>query len=155
MVDYCGMPAEGHRAWPGRMEADQLPHHDKGEHVAQQILADLRETRPGEQRFVPFVTMYEFEGLLFSDCEAFAQALAMPDLAGPLLAIRNQFDSPEHINDAPETAPSKRILALHPAYAKIAQGAAAARTVTLSTMAEQCPHFAGWLRRLEALGHGP
>ena len=155
MVDFYGMPADGHAAWPGRMEADQLPHRDKGEHVARQMLEDIRETRPGEQRFVPFLTMYEFEALLFSDCEAFASALAMPNLAPRLLAIRNRFESPEHINDAPETAPSKRILDLHPAYAKIAQGIAAARMVTLSTMTEQCPHFAGWLRRLEELARGP
>ncbi len=151
MVDFYGMPA----AWPGRMRADQLPHRDKGKHVAERVLADLREIRPGEQRFVPFVTMHEFEALLFSDCQAFARALELPSLAGSLLAIRNQFESPEHINDAPETAPSKRILALHPAYAKVAQGMTAARTVTLSTMTKQCPHFAGWLRRLEGLVRDP
>ena len=151
MVDFYGMPAHGNRAWPGRMEAAEMPQNRKGQHVAEQMLADLRATRPGEERFVPFVTMHEFEALLFSDCEAFADAVEMPELAEPLLHIRSQFESPEHINDGRETAPSKRVLTLHPRYAKVVEGTAAAEAVSLARMMEQCRHFAGWLRRLETL----
>ena len=151
MVDFYGMPADGNRAWPGRMEAARMPQDRKGQHVAEQMLADLRTARPGEDRFVPFVTMHEFEALLFSDCEAFAHAVAMPELADPLLRIRNQFESPEHINDGRETAPSKRILELHPKYAKVVEGNIAAGEVSLTRMTEECQHFAGWLRRLETL----
>ena len=151
MVDFYGMPAEGNRAWPGRQEAAKMPQDRRGQHLAQQMLADLHTTRPGEERFVPFVTMHEFEALLFSDCEAFARALAMPELTEPLRDIRNQFESPEHINDAPETAPSKRVEALHPRYAKVTDGTAAAEEVTLAKMTQQCPHFANWLHRLETL----
>ena len=115
------------------------------------MLADLHTIRPGEERFVPFVTMHEFEALLFSDCEAFASALAMPELAEPLQGIRDQFESPEHIDDGSETNPSSRILDLHPRYRKVADGTAAAEAVTLARMTEECPHFAGWLHRLEML----
>ena len=128
-----------------------MPPDRKGQHVAQQMLADLRAKQPGEERFVPFVTMHEFEALLFSDCKAFARALENPGLAEPLLGIRGQFMSPEHINDGRETAPSKRILALHPRYAKVAEGAMAAKEVTLARMIEQCRHFADWLHQLETL----
>lgn len=129
-----------------------MPPDRRGQHVAQQMLADLRTTGPIQQRFVPFVTMHEFEALLFSDCEAFARALAMPNLTERLRDIRNQFESPEHINDSPETAPSKRIEALHRDYRKVADGTAAAKEVTLAKMTQQCPHFANWLHRLETLG---
>ena len=131
-----------------------MPRDRKGQHVAQQILADLRTARPGEERFVPFVVLHEFEALLFSDCDAFAHALDMPELTQPLLGIRDQFESPEHIDDAPETAPSKRILALHPRYAKVAEGTAAAEQVTLAKMTEECPHFAEWLNHLRTLALG-
>jgi hypothetical protein len=30
------------------------------------------------RRFVPFVVMHEFEGLLFSDCAAFSRGIAAP-----------------------------------------------------------------------------
>lgn len=148
MVDFYGMPAEGGRAWPGRKEAAKMPQDRKGQHVAQEMLADLRLARAGEDRFVPFVMLHEFEALLFSDCEAFSRALAMPEIHQRLLGIRNQFESPEHINDAPQTAPSKRILALHPRYAKVSEGTAAAEAVTLARMTEECAHFAGWLDNL-------
>lgn len=151
MVDFYGMPAEGRRAWPGRKEAGEMPQDRKGQHVAQQMLADLRAELPRVERFLPFVTMHEFEALLFSDSEAFARALEKPKLAEPMLSIRGQFKSPEHINDGSKTAPSKRILALHPRYAKVAEGTAAAEEVTLPRIIEQCGHFANWLRRLETL----
>ena len=151
MVDFYGMPAEGNGAWPGRKEAAGMPPDQRGQHVAQQMLADLGTKWLGEGRFVPFVTMHEFEALLFSDCEAFARALAMPELTEPLLEVRNRFETPEHINDARETAPSKRIRALHPGYKKVAEGTVAAEEVTLAKMTEQCPHFANWLHRLETL----
>ena len=151
MVDFYGMPKDGDRAWPGREEAAQMPHALKGEHVAQKMLADLRTVWDGGERFVPFVMMHEFEALLFSDCDAFARALEIPELAGPLRHIRDQFESPEHINHGRNTAPSKRITALHPSYGKVVDGTAAARAVTVDKMAEQCRHFAAWLQRLEAL----
>lgn len=151
LVDFYGMPEDGKRAWPGRREAAGLPQACKGEHVAQQMLADLRAVWHDEERFVPFVVMHEFEALLFSDCEAFAEVLAIADLAGALGRIRDQFESPEHINDGRNTAPSKRILALHPGYAKVAEGTAAAQAVSVKKMAEQCQHFAAWLRQLETL----
>ncbi len=106
IVDFYGMPDDGKRAWPGRREAASLPHARKGEHVAQQMLADLHTVWHREQRFVPFVVMHEFEALLFSDCDAFANVLAKPGLAGELRHIRDQFESPEHINDRRDTAPS-------------------------------------------------
>lgn len=136
MVDFYGMPAEGNRAWPGRKQAAEMSQDRKGQHVAEQMLADLHKVRPGERRFVPFVTMHEYEALLFSDCDAFARALDRPELAESLQGIRDRFASPEHINDAAHTAPSKRILALHPSYAKVAEGTAAAEAVTVTRMTE-------------------
>lgn len=60
-------------------------------------------------RFVPYVMMHEFEGLLFSDCERFSQGIGRPELGVALQAVREQFSSPEEINDSPATAPSKRV----------------------------------------------
>ena len=57
MVDFYGMPVGGNRAWPGRMEAAEMPQDPKGEHVAKRMLADLRKARPGENRLVPFVML--------------------------------------------------------------------------------------------------
>jgi hypothetical protein len=49
------------------------------------------------RRFVPFVVMHEFEGLLFSDCDRFANGISRPQLAQAFRGIRRQFASPEEI----------------------------------------------------------
>ena len=103
-----------------------------------------------QDRFVPFVVMHEFEGLLFSDCDAFARAIGRPALSGPFQAVRDQFDSPEDINDSPTTAPSRRVQELVPGYEKPLYGNLAALEIGLNTIRRACPHFAEWLSVLEA-----
>ncbi len=101
-------------------------------------------------RFLPLVMMHEFEAMLFSDCAAFGNAIERPDLSPCLQAIRNDFPNPESINDSPETAPSKRIEALFPAYQKVLMGNLAALEIGLDRIRAECPHFRNWLERLEA-----
>ena len=78
------------------------------------------------RRFIPYVQMYEFEGLLFSDTLALAKGVNQGRLVDRFKIIRDQFDTPEEINDSPETAPSKRILNLFPEYDKPLHGSLAA-----------------------------
>lgn len=42
-------------------------------------------------------------------CQAFAESIGKPELKQALLGISAEFATPEHINDSPQTAPSKRI----------------------------------------------
>ncbi len=116
------------------------------------MLADVvNEMEPGfnPDRFLPYVMMHEFEAMLFSDCEAFAQAIDRPDLAVSFQQIRDRFDTPEDINDSPTTAPSKRIEALLPGYQKPLIGPAVATEIGLRVIRAECLHFAEWLARLE------
>lgn len=103
------------------------------------------------RRFIPFVQMYEFEALLFSDPDAFARGVGREQLSQALTLIAQQFDSPEHINNSPITAPSKRIEALMNDYEKPLMGSLAALEVGLSMMREKCSLFDDWLKRLEML----
>ena len=100
-------------------------------------------------RFVPFVIMHEFEGLLFSDCERFSRGVGVPGLHARFQAIRDQFGSPEEINDSSTTAPSKRVIQLLPGYQKLLMGTLAALEIGLDVIRAECPHFRGWLERLE------
>jgi Domain of unknown function (DUF4276) len=157
MVDYYGMPTSLDGGWPGRLAASKLPLARRGSAVEAAIaqkVADEMGSSFDRRRFVPCVMMHEFEGLLFSDCVALAQALGRPDLAPELQAIRNQFQSPEEINDSPTTAPSKRIQDLMPRYEKPLFGSLAVRRIGLTTIAQECRHFGSWINRLEELGRG-
>ena len=106
--------------------------------------------RLNSDRFVPFVVMHEFEGLLFSDCAAFSRGIGRSDLESGLRKIREEFDTPEDINDSTITAPSKRVEALIPGYQKPFLGVLAVMEIGLSRIRQECPHFDGWIRRLES-----
>lgn len=155
MVDYYGLPQSGPRAWPGRSEAFSLPFASKAAVVEDSLHADLAsELDSGETaRFIPFVVMHEYEGLLFSDPSRFAAAVGRPDLADGFQAIRDRFTTPEEINDSPETAPSKRVEELIPEYQKPLMGVLAALDIGLDGIRSQCPHFDAWVRQLEEMGN--
>jgi hypothetical protein len=155
MVDYYALPQGDDRGWPGRAQAARLTSDaaEKARHVEMAIQADLAEGMGknfDSKRFVPFVVMHEFEGLLFSDCAAFSRGICRPELAPKLQEVRNQFSTPEEINDSPLTAPSKRVEAIVKGYEKPLYGVLAAAEIGLAQIRAECPHFAGWLSRLES-----
>jgi hypothetical protein len=154
MVDYYAMPSDGQRGWPGRVAKASLSSAEKAEQVEKAISAEIELESPGilaAQRFIPFVLMHEFEGLLFSDCAAFARGVGQHGLAKAFAEIRDAFATPEDINDSPLTTPSKRIEGLVLGYEKPLHGALAVLEIGLKSIRVQCPHFDGWLTKLEEL----
>jgi len=153
MVDYYSLPQTGHKAWPGRAQAGTLPFLQKATTVEDALLKDICTEMGNDfnpSRFVPYVMMHEFEGLLFSDCARFGEGIGHPELVPQFQAIRNGFRSPEEINDSPITAPSKRVIALVPGYEKPLLGVLAVLAIGLDLIRAECPHFRQWLERLEA-----
>lgn len=105
------------------------------------------------RRVVAYVQQHEFEALLFSEVRQFGVLRgASPGLVARLQGIRDSFATPEDIDDEPETAPSKRILAEMPRYNKVWQGREVALAIGLETMRAECPRFDAWVARLESLG---
>ena len=158
MFDYYGMP----RSWPGREAAQVRPHAEKANVVEKAIrdgIAASSANDPARIRFIPYVQMHEFEALLFSDPELLGDVVSRDTHLRPLTRqierIADAFRTPEEIDDDPSKAPAKRIRALAPHYQKVTDGNIAARRIGLHKMRQECPHFAGWLRRLEALGGQP
>ncbi|MDE2762563.1 MAG: DUF4276 family protein [Gemmatimonadota bacterium] len=158
MFDYYGMPV----SWPGREEARNSSHAEKAELVEQAMLHRIGEALGGDPRtlrFIPYVQMHEFEALLFSKPQLLAEVVSgerhTRRVPQELERIVAAFGSPEEIDDNPDTAPSKRILALAPQYQKVIDGNLAASRIGLAAMRRKCPHFAGWVGRLRALGRLP
>jgi hypothetical protein len=153
MVDFYGLPQEGVGAWPGRAAATHADTLQKASRVEEALSNDIirqvgNEINPA--RFIPFVVMHEFEGMLFSDCSAFSQGIGRADLSNHFKEIRDAFGTPEDINDSPVTCPSQRIRNLVPGYEKPLLGTLAVLEIGLTRIREQCPHFDDWLRRLES-----
>ena len=132
------------------------PHPRKAASVEEALIEEIKtQTEAGSllyRRFVPFVLIHEFEALLFSDCAIFGREIGRADLIGPLQDIRDQFPSPEQINDSPDTAPSKRIEKLMPEYQKPLHGNLAALGIGLPRIRSECHHFSQWIAKLEQIG---
>jgi hypothetical protein len=102
-----------------------------------------------DRRFIPYISMHEFEALLFSDPVVLAEKIKVtPESVQQILA---KCGNPEEINDRPETAPSKRIAALTSGYQKIVMGSSIAEAIGITTMRRQCQHFNQWLTTLEQI----
>jgi len=154
MVDFYGLPKQGDGAWPGRANATGLATQSKASSVERALLKNIVEVmgvRFNPKRFVPFVMMHEFEGLLFSDCAAFGRGIGQPNLERKFRQIRDKFETPEDINDSPITAPSKRVEDIVPGYEKPLLGTLAVLEIGLARIRAECPHFAAWLEKLESL----
>ncbi len=120
----------------------------------QSALSEALEKQIGAEamrRFIPFIQMYEFEALLFSDPVAFAKGIGKQSLENDFERIVGEFPTPEHINDSPKTAPSKRIEQLVLGYEKPIMDNLAAMEVGLTVMRQKCHLFNNWLERLENL----
>lgn len=127
-----------------------------------QLESDIRQdiaakTTGYDARYVlPYVQMHEFEGLLFADPQAFAWVEdGWSDNANRALeAVTSAFDSPEDINDSPETAPSKRILKIFPdgAYSKVEHGPLIAESIGVDAIRGKCPAFSEWIGKLQSWG---
>ena len=148
--DYYGLP----QSFPGKdIHDSQVDIVTKATSVQEAMTTELTRLIGDDamRRFIPFVQMYEFESLLFSDPIAFARGISKEHLSQNLTDIAEQFDSPEHINNSPQTAPSKRIESLIRGYEKPLMGTLGALEVGLDSMRQKCELFDNWLKQLESL----
>lgn len=141
MMDYYGLPND----FPG-LDGRVPDAHEQVARLEQALQQDI-----DAPNFIPNLMLHEFEALLFSAPEKIAEWLDDQALLAPMAAIRGAFATPEHINNSPQTAPSKRILALVPHYKKTVDGPLIAEDIGLDAIRAQCPHFNNWIERLLAL----
>jgi len=99
--------------------------------------------------FFPYIQMHEFEALLFSDVDSFE---SIEDDFKKIEKIKKEvtvFETPEHINNSRDTAPSKRILKHIKGYIKTTDGMIIANKIGIEKMMSKCPLFKAWLEKIE------
>lgn len=144
LFDLYALPTD----FPGKSSPD-YPLAANGQQKAE-FLERALEEHIGEQNFFANILVHEFEALLFTDINAFAEWTDDDRDLQPLHAARATL-SPEDINEMPHTAPSKRILAAMPNYQKPVHGPLIALSIGLDAIRAACPHFNRWLERIESL----
>lgn len=137
-VDFFRIPEV-----PDKASWDTLPtHRQQVEQMERCIAADIND-----RRFIPYIQLHEFEALLFASNIGF-EALFTETESTATKRIINAFENPEDINSHPDTAPSKRIIAIKSNYDKVLEGNLIAAEIGLQTMLDKCPRFSNWIKTL-------
>ena len=138
MFDYYGMPEN-----TPAIEYSEKDVYQKIEHIERKINDDI-----GCRNLSFNLMLHEFEGLLFSDTQAFS-VITDERSVEKLQAMRDEAESPEHINNSSLTAPSKRIKSVIDNYSKVRQGIIVAKAIGIDRMLAECKHFAAWVDRIK------
>lgn len=121
---------------------------DRVEHVETAWAASV-----GDARFVPHLVLHEFEAWVYAEPSCLESWMFDDDrkVITAIAAIASAHHTPEDIDEGPQTAPSKRLLAIFPAYQKTLHGPLVVSAIGIDRIRAVCPHFARWLSRLETV----
>lgn len=145
MFDLYGLPSD----FPNYALAKSTRAlYDKVKQLETELAEDIQDPR-----FIPYIQLHEFEGLLFSEVQAIDAVLKVYcgnlSQLSALQQIRSQVDTPEEIDDGQTTSPSKQLQSLYPGYDKVLHGSLMAQRIGLAIIRRECPHFDAWLSQLE------
>lgn len=103
------------------------------------------------QRFIPYIQMHEFEGLLLNNLAVLTNRFEAEDFVNlsALEKLISENPNPELINDGLNTAPSKRLEKLIKRYKKTKDGAAIAKAIGIEKMRGKSVRFNSWIHTLE------
>lgn len=144
LLDFYGLPED----FPGLQEAlISGDPHEKVAGLQERFAAELNHPR-----FIPFLVLHEFEAWLFSAPDVVESHFDKAHLANRLQTVLQQAGAPELINHGATTHPKARLLSLVNSYKESSDGPTLLEKIGIAAVRAACPHFDGWLNRLEALG---
>lgn len=142
MIDFYGLPND----FPGKTSIPELDCYSRVNYLEEKFSEDI-----SHPKFLPFLTLHEFESLLFVSPPQISTAFPGDNSESDLTQIRNDFASPEEINDGRDTHPSVRIKNILPSFRKMLHGPLITKRIGLQQMREECRHFNDWIFKLESL----
>lgn len=111
------------------------------DYLEQQIAKVIKDAR-----FIPYIQLHEFEGLLFSDIRGFDYIINITMVnKAEIQFIINNNRNPELINEGKLTAPSVRLKKLIPRYKKTFHGPIIALENGMTPILAKCPRFKNWM----------
>ncbi|MCY4223810.1 MAG: DUF4276 family protein [Bacteroidetes bacterium] len=143
MFDLYQIPED----FPGYQQSSKIIDPYERVDTLEKWLAEKIDNR----RFIPYIQIYEFETLLFSDIQKLQmQHPDFIDQINKLAETTSTFKSPELINDGKLTAPSKRIIQSVPEcpFYKQSYGPVTAERIGMPVLLSKCRHFREWIERL-------
>lgn len=138
MIDFYGLPND----FPGKQSLQaSMTASDKVNHLQQAFEKDINAPC-----FKAFLTLHEFEALLFADVTKMINLLNKSAGKNQLSSLQGLGD-PESINL--NDPPAKRVKRAVPEYIKTLDGLRIAEQIGLDKIRLKCPHFNEWVTSLE------
>jgi hypothetical protein len=139
--------------FPGYADAMAMPYRpDSVAHIEQEVNNTI-----ADDRFISYVQLHEFEGLLFADIKGFQTYF--PAVVNHAQFIINHNPNPEMINDSPATAPSVRLKdifhKISKRYKKTFHGPKIALENGITPVLAKCPRFKNWIDAIIAKATAP
>jgi hypothetical protein len=147
-IDYYGI--NDRHLFPSWVAANKIADkNNRLQSIESSMKNDLHENL--RHRFLPYVQLHEFEGLLFNNIRVFRKRFS-DKVANfeKLENIINNNPNPESINDGKDSAPSIRLENLIEGYDKVIDGAILAHEIGLANIRSKCPRFNAWIETLES-----
>jgi hypothetical protein len=101
-------------------------------------------------RFLPYLQLHEFEGLLFNNIDLFYQQVPKNELIGieELKKTFEDYENPEMINNNKETSPSRRLKRIIKGYNKPLYGHYFAEAIGIEQIRIKSPRFNNWINKI-------
>jgi hypothetical protein len=113
LIDYYGFPDDA----PGMADRPIGSPYARVEYVESSLAGAV-----DSGRFLPHLVLHEIEAWVLADCSRLADLMGNSNEIAQLARVVADGSGPEMVNDGIDTAPSKRIKAIYPQYAKTLYG---------------------------------
>lgn len=150
LIDYYGLYAK--HQFPEWDDSNKITDKNKRmDFLENAMLQDIDDNL--QNRYLPYIQLHEFEGLLFNDIKIFYEQIPKNELVGidELKKTFKDFDNPEMINDTRETSPSHRLMRIVKGYNKVVYGNILADAIGLENIRNKSSRFNNWLNKIEHL----
>lgn len=147
LIDYYGLYQKySFPKWTeGERIADKNSRMDFLENAMKEDISDAIR-----HRFLPYLQLHEFEGLLFNDIQLFYDQVPKVELVGiaKLEKTFADYENPEMINNNRETSPSHRLKRIIKGYNKPLYGHYFAEAIGIDQIRTKSPRFNHWVEKL-------
>jgi hypothetical protein len=149
-IDYYGLYSK--HSFPGWDDSERiLDRNSRMEALEAGMYHDIHPDL--RYRFIPYLQLHEFEGLLFNDINIIYSQIPAEDIVGrqELESTFADYENPEMIYNERVTSPSHRLQRIIKGYNKVVYGDILAEAIGLHRIKSKSPRFNNWLVKLESL----
>jgi len=150
LIDYYGLYSK--YQFPKWEEGEKEPNKNRRMDILEKGMLENIDEKI-RHRFLPYIQLHEFEGLLFNEESIFYEQIPEKELKGKkeLSEIFITYNNPEMINNKRETSPSHRLERIILGYNKIVYGNILAEAIGIEKIRDKSPRFNEWINKIEKI----